>query len=175
MGSDWIFSAEKAVPICASVVFTTGAVATTSTVVLADTFMETSKVVGVPTASLIPFCVVVPMLGELTVMSYVAGGTCWKEYSPRSSVFVSREVPCAGLVIFTVAPGITAPFGSITVPRNDEVAVWVKAAMAKVKTTSRVRLTFSRRISSSLGLSYLKKRFRASNRYKCEQKLGMWR
>src|SRR3954470_16745223 len=175
MGRDCIFSAENAVPMLASVVFTTGAVAMTSTVVLDDTFIEMSRVVGVPTAKVTPFCVIDPMLGAAAVTSYVAGGTCWNWYSPFASVLVSRDVPWAGFLIVTVAPGTTAPLGSITVPRRDEVAVWVKAAVAKVSTTSRVRLIFSRRISSSLGLSYLKKRFRATNRYKCEQVSGMWR
>src|SRR5437868_3140675 len=89
--------------------------------------------------------------------SYLPGLTCKNWYSPESFVVTVLEYPVEGLFNFTVAPGMTAPLGSATVPRNDEVAVWAKAAMARVKTTSRVRLTFSRRIFKLLGVELSKK------------------
>jgi len=93
----------------------------------------------------------------LAVTSYVPGLTCKNWYSPESFVVTVLEYPVVGLFNFTVAPGMTAPFGSVTVPRNDEVAVWVKAEVAKVSRTSRVRLTFSKRIFKLLGVELSKK------------------
>src|SRR5262245_23475363 len=58
------------------------------------------------------------------VMAYFPGGTIGKTNLPASSVLIRVVVFRSGLSRVTVALGITAPAGSISVPVIDPAVVW---------------------------------------------------
>jgi hypothetical protein len=53
------------------------------------------------------------------VMTYVPGGICWNWYSPLPLAVWVDVTLVALSTIDTVEPGITAPEGSVIVPRNE--------------------------------------------------------
>jgi hypothetical protein len=60
---------------------------------------------------------------------YSPAGIRLKRNRPELSVVVVRTVPVATLVAFTVAPGITAPSGSVAVPEIDPLSTCPDNAM----------------------------------------------
>jgi hypothetical protein len=81
-------------------------------------------------------------------------GTFGKLKFPWLSVLVVRVYSLTGLVITTVAPGTTAPDGSVTTPVTDELPeVWARAWIvlsAKQKIATQTAAADLRRMSASI-------------------------
>src|ERR1700761_7792928 len=60
-------------------------------------------------------------------MVYFAGGIWLNVYWPAAFDVACRTVPVVLFVNVIVAPGTTAPLGSLMDPRKDVVSVWLKA------------------------------------------------
>src|SRR5947207_15461590 len=72
--------------------------------------------------------------------SYSPGSMSEKTYSPWSFVKVSRRILDALSVVITVAPAITAPAGSVTVPVSvARAACWANAGEQTRKNTRTAR------------------------------------
>src|SRR5438132_14109709 len=83
---------------------------------------------------------------------YLPVGICGAVYSPAESVVTVRVRPVAVCVSVTVAPGMTAPVVSVTVPRMVPVTAWPKADDA-VRTGTRTMMRKTRQITEEPRLS----------------------
>src|SRR5258708_5363780 len=87
-----------------------------------------------------------PAASALTV--YWPIGSPVIEYSPDSLAVVFRSRPVAALRATMFARGITAPVGSVTVPRSRAVDSWANAAWQK-RPDANIKVTVAQRIDLS--------------------------
>ena len=118
----------------------TGAAPDTSTTsAVPPTRRAMSTVAVVPASITIPLRVSPLNPDVVTFRSYVPKGSTVKRKNPLLSVFSSRLNPVFTFSIRTVAPGTTAPVGSVTVPSICPLiadACPKQAGMAKTSTTA---------------------------------------
>src|SRR5579863_4177784 len=108
--------------------FTRSCDVTCTVVVAAPRLIVTGTVIGVADCTFTSFASELkPVM--LTVMWYELYGTFVKRKLPELSVFVVRSNWLTGFSIVTVAPGRTAPVGSLTVPEMvpDPAPAWAAA------------------------------------------------
>src|SRR5690348_15646702 len=113
---------ENGLPTEASTVLVAEASEVTLTVSdVLPTLSCKSSVAGVFTRSLTSWRVAVEKPGFSTLTVKVPGATCRNAYSPTASVTTWRDTPLSRSLSVTTEPGITPPWASVTVPRNDVV------------------------------------------------------
>src|SRR3954470_10872275 len=126
IGMASICCVETESPRVASLVLSVCALAETSTVTVSVcTVRSKSMVAGWLTSSsgLLDW---LPNPWAVAVILYLAGGSCGNTYWPALLASAVRVWPLALLDSVTLAPGTSAPLGSLMVPRRDVVAVWEK-------------------------------------------------
>jgi hypothetical protein len=71
-----------------------------------------------------------PKPTPVTMMVYLAGGTCVNTYSPLPFATAVNVCPFALSVSEIFAPGTSAPLGSLTTPRSEVFAFWENTRVA---------------------------------------------
>src|SRR5665213_1011723 len=137
-------------PKDASVVFNVCAASVTSTTSF-EPITESAKLIvaGSFTSSSADFDWL-PNPGAVTTTVYFAGGICCSWYSPSPFEVVTIFCPVAGAFSVIVAPGTTAPLGSLTTPRNDVVAFCAKPVAVQRENKNKRANTPMRLIKSFL-------------------------
>jgi hypothetical protein len=81
------------------------------------------------------------LIGEnpaaVTVTVYVAGGICRNWYTPSWPEVTVRANPVCGSLSFTVAPGSTAPLGSLITPCSEVVDCAAARELSRLKSSER--------------------------------------
>src|ERR1700730_10032348 len=154
-GSCLIWFSLKAMPRDASVVFNVSVWADTSTVCDAvPTSSTTFVVVGRLTRSCKFRCSYFRKPNICTVNTYVPGCNERNSYSPVLPVVASRCKPCCALSRSTLAPDMTAPDLSLTVPCSEVVPVCAKVKDATKRTTKNPKRKFHLREHQSMNCSF---------------------